>query len=183
MRLSQGFIFGWLLLWFFYELVFIVGIIVASCILTVLQPEHLLVPLSLIGFWLTFAGMAFTSLFTLALRRQEQNVLSFEAFLCISAALLFAGFAGFQAALTVSVILATTFLYDSYPFYLRRWKSFFAIKYALDATAVFTLGMFFILQHLASLFFTLFFMFYIILLTIQKVVDWQTKHSYRNEVA
>jgi hypothetical protein len=113
-------------------------------------------------------SLALISWFAVNLRAQITITLCLSIYLC--SAFLLAKAVGFQAAFSIIIIGATTFLYECPPFYLRRWPGFFAVKYAIDATTIFILGLFLLWKHGGIFSFIYFIVFYFILVFIRTTV-------------
>lgn len=165
MRWNKLVILNFLLLWLSYELVLLLGIGMANLGLVLTNsplPNNL--PLDLVLITMSFITV---SLFAVTLRGKSTITARLYSHLLLAAIL--ASLANFQTILTISVLVATTFLYECHPFYLRRWSGFFAIKYAIDMTAVLLLGLFLLWQYIGHFAYIFFLVFYLILLLVRHI--------------
>lgn len=168
MRLNKQYFLGFFRRWFFYELILVVSSSVAGFVFLFFHINNWLSRDLLVNFLLVTMSLVFISWFAAKLRGQVAITLNLSFYICI--AFLLAELVNFQAVVTIGVILATTFLYECYPFYLRRWVGFWAVKYAIDATAIFLLGLFLIWKNVTAFSFVWFFVLYFILIFIRRVI-------------
>lgn len=169
MQLNKSMGLNFLLHWFAYELVLLLGIGTAYLGLILINLDNYLPNDFIVNSLLITLSFATISLFAGKLRGKITLNPELLSYLLITFFL--ASLVNFPAVFTLSVILATTFLYECYPFYLRRWSGFFAIKYAVDMTAVFLLGLFLLWQYISGAFALGFFcVFYLAAVLVQRII-------------
>lgn len=153
--------------WLFYGLVFLTGFGLTALISTKSHLGHVLEKDFFISTSVIIFNFFLVSILSAELRHQRE--LTVELGICILIAIILSTLINFQMAFVVGTILSSTFLYEKYPFYLKRWRCFFAIKYALDATAIFVFSLFFIWHFVGTFFFTIYFMFYFLIFFTHKL--------------
>jgi len=169
MQLNKQILLSFFIRWLFYEVIFFAGLAIANWGFNLFSLDHTLSrDYFSLQILLITLSLALISWFAVNLRGQISITLDLS--ICLFIAFLLAQAVGFQTAFSMSIIAATTFLYECHPFYLRRWAGFFAIKYALDATAIFLLGLFLLWKHSGIFSFMYFFVFYFILVFIRRII-------------
>lgn len=160
--------------WLYYEGLLLAGLNIAYLSLKTgvhnyTLPQNLYLTITLITL-----SLLTLSLFATMLR--GQLTITLNLYIYLVAAFLFASLVNFQTVLTIGVILATTFLYECYPFYLKRWRIFFAIKYTFDSVTIFILGLFLLWQNILTFTVVLFPIFFLVLILSQKIGRFLTKN-------
>ena len=169
MQPNKQILLGFFTRWVFYTSVLLAGLAMANWSFISPHFDHALVRYCFsVDVLLIVLSLALISWFAVNLRGQATITLDLYIYLLLT--FLLVGAINFQAPFTMGVIAATTFLYECHPLCLKRWTSFFAVKYALDATAIFLLGSFLLLQRGCIFPLVYFFVFYFILVIMRKII-------------
>ena len=151
----------------FYKLVLLASLKIAFNLATAFNYNPIISQQLFIYVLLIAIGLGLLSWFTYQL--QNKPIITTNLCLILVLAFICATAVNFQTTLTFGVITATSFLYTSPPFSLKRWKIAFVIKYALDATAIFILGLFLIWKYSGPYTFVIFIISFVILSLTQKL--------------
>jgi|WetSurMetagenome_2_1015567.scaffolds.fasta_scaffold42971_2 hypothetical protein len=99
----------------------------------------------------------------------NSSTLNSRLTLYLALALAFAATINTQAIFIMSVIFSTAFITECHPLYFKRFSYFIAIKHALDAGALFLLGMYLALQSIGPFPFLVFILCYALIIMFRSI--------------